>query len=660
MPKKRKFANNAWGTLASSITSTDTTITLTAGHGARFPTLGTNEVFLATLIDSSNNLEIIEVTARSTDTLTVVRGQEGTTARAYGAGDRIELRVTKGVLESVAQKDEDPVFTSHVSMSGTQVREDKGADIVAAATTDLGTATGNYVTITHAGGTLAITSLGGASLPAGTEIETRFSISGGTLSLTHNATNLILPGGENITLANGDVLRWRKEHDSNAEWRLVSAHVPGYIRNPVGANQTLTFGATTNWDASLGQVAVLTLTGNTTLAAPTNLKAGGHYTLRVVQDSVGGRTITWNSAYVGVRGAAMPQPAPSANTTTVYHFVSDGTSLFLVSLSDDIPAPYARLLDNVGLSVAMASNAVTITLTGADGSALSTSNRARIGFRSSTAASGNSSVVSVTSPVSLTISAGSTLGTQNGSPSRIWIAAINNGGTVELAAFNARNGVNIAAIDEGTPISTTAEGGAGGADSPQTWYSATARTNVPFTILGYFESTQATAGTWASAASAVVVNPRCVAGQKIQAAMSQVTGLVSVTAAFPFDDTIPQSTEGTQITTLSITPRASANVLHIAAQAGGGSSGAGLAALGLFKDSDANALAVGIGSEAAATDRCFASVEHAMVAATTSTITLKLRGSSPGGGTWSVNGNSGARVYGGVASTFLKVEEIMG
>lgn len=111
--------------------------------------------------------------------------------------------------------------------------------------------------------------------------------------------------------------------------------------------QVLTFGATTNWDASLGQMAVLTLSGNTTLAAPTNLKAGGHYTLRVVQDSVGGREITWNSAYVGVRGAAMPQPAPSANTTTVYHFVSDGTSLFLVSLSDDIPAPYVPPPDSL-------------------------------------------------------------------------------------------------------------------------------------------------------------------------------------------------------------------------------------------------------------------------------------------------------------------------
>jgi len=102
----------------------------------------------------------------------------------------------------------------------------KGSDIAAAATTDLGTATGNSPDITHSSGTLAITSLGGASLQAGTEIETRFVISGGTLTLTHHATNLYLAGGANITLANGDVIRWRKMHSSNAEWKMVGGKLP--------------------------------------------------------------------------------------------------------------------------------------------------------------------------------------------------------------------------------------------------------------------------------------------------------------------------------------------------------------------------------------------------------------------------------------------------
>ena len=101
------------------------------------------------------------------------------------------------------------------------LRDRKGADIASAATVDLGTATGNSVDVTHSTGTTAITSLGGASLQAGTPIETRFVITGGTLTLTHHATNLYLAGGANITLANGDVIRWRKMHSSNAEWKMV-------------------------------------------------------------------------------------------------------------------------------------------------------------------------------------------------------------------------------------------------------------------------------------------------------------------------------------------------------------------------------------------------------------------------------------------------------
>lgn len=89
-----KLSNNANATLAASITSSSTSITVTSGQGARFPTLSAGDYFYATLIDTSNNLEIVKCTARSTDVLTVTRAQESTTARAYSAGDRIELRLT--------------------------------------------------------------------------------------------------------------------------------------------------------------------------------------------------------------------------------------------------------------------------------------------------------------------------------------------------------------------------------------------------------------------------------------------------------------------------------------------------------------------------------------------------------------------------------------
>lgn len=96
-----QFKNNAKGTLSAGITSGATSISLTAGNGANFPALTGSQYFYATLKDASQNLEIIKVTARATDTLTVVRAQEGTTARAYSASDVIELRPTAAGLTAI-------------------------------------------------------------------------------------------------------------------------------------------------------------------------------------------------------------------------------------------------------------------------------------------------------------------------------------------------------------------------------------------------------------------------------------------------------------------------------------------------------------------------------------------------------------------------------
>ena len=101
-----QFGNNAYGTLSQAYATTATSIVLTTGHGARFPTLTGSKYFFATLLDTSNNLEIIKVTARTNDTLTIVRAQEGTIARAFNTNDRIELRVTAGGLAVLGDLDE--------------------------------------------------------------------------------------------------------------------------------------------------------------------------------------------------------------------------------------------------------------------------------------------------------------------------------------------------------------------------------------------------------------------------------------------------------------------------------------------------------------------------------------------------------------------------
>ena len=93
-----KLKNDAVSRLASGISSSATTITLTPGTGLLFPTLSTGDYFPATLIKSDGSREIVRVTARSTDVLTVIRAQEGTTALTFNANDRIELRLTAGTF----------------------------------------------------------------------------------------------------------------------------------------------------------------------------------------------------------------------------------------------------------------------------------------------------------------------------------------------------------------------------------------------------------------------------------------------------------------------------------------------------------------------------------------------------------------------------------
>ena len=93
------YANNAVSALSASITNVATSFSVTAGHGARFPVIAGGDYFYATLMDSAGNLEVVKVTARATDTFTVQRAQEGTTARAYAANDIVELRITKAMLD---------------------------------------------------------------------------------------------------------------------------------------------------------------------------------------------------------------------------------------------------------------------------------------------------------------------------------------------------------------------------------------------------------------------------------------------------------------------------------------------------------------------------------------------------------------------------------
>lgn len=98
-----KLKNNAVGYLSTAISASDIGIVLQSGNGALFPSLTAGEYFYATLFSVSGTYEIIKVTARVGDTLTIIRAQEGTIANSFAGGSRVEMRVTaQSIYDSIA------------------------------------------------------------------------------------------------------------------------------------------------------------------------------------------------------------------------------------------------------------------------------------------------------------------------------------------------------------------------------------------------------------------------------------------------------------------------------------------------------------------------------------------------------------------------------
>ena len=96
------FSNNASTTLSAGVGDSATSITV--ADGSVFPAIsGSDYVYLTLEVDSDPTLkEIVKCTARSGNTLTIVRAQDGTSARTFSTADKCELRLTAAGLNDVA------------------------------------------------------------------------------------------------------------------------------------------------------------------------------------------------------------------------------------------------------------------------------------------------------------------------------------------------------------------------------------------------------------------------------------------------------------------------------------------------------------------------------------------------------------------------------
>ena len=112
----RIHANNFETTLNGAITNVATSIILTSVTG--FPTIGSGVTCNLTIEDGAD-IEIVQATARSSFTLTVVRAQEGTTGIGFASGATVSLRATADSLDRKADL-ASPTFTGTVVLPSGQ------------------------------------------------------------------------------------------------------------------------------------------------------------------------------------------------------------------------------------------------------------------------------------------------------------------------------------------------------------------------------------------------------------------------------------------------------------------------------------------------------------------------------------------------------------
>jgi hypothetical protein len=85
----------------------------------------------------------------------------------------------------------------------------------------------------------------------------------------------------------------------------------------------LSYAGTIAWDTESNQVTGVTLTGNATMGAPTNIVAGAFYSLMITQDGTGSRTLTWSAVFKFTGGVA---PTLSLAPSAVDHIVFRGNA----------------------------------------------------------------------------------------------------------------------------------------------------------------------------------------------------------------------------------------------------------------------------------------------------------------------------------------------
>jgi hypothetical protein len=341
-----------------------------------------------------------------------------------------------------------------------------------------------------------------------------------------------------------------------------------------------------------------------------------------------------------------------------YTVVADGS---ITASKLATPSRSDNNVSNVGLAAAVASSALTISLKGWDGSDPSASNVVIIPFRSSTASIGTVTDRQVTSATSVVIPSTATMGQTNDIPFRIWVVALDNAGTVGLGAIVTTIGTSIYGLRDNVLADAVAVGT--GADSAQVIYATSTHTDDAIRVLGYMDWTSglAAVGTWDAVPNIIQLYHH---GINLPGTVVQmIDGMVSVwvegdNARIPLDDTIPQSSEGVEVGTTTVSnPGAVVNIGKFDCQLMAYSASGGTWSAAIFQDSESDAFACIYASQP--NRACLNFVALRQIGTTASTVYKLRSGEITGHVNNAYGGSHAAREFGGVMKYGIVFTEYM-
>lgn len=321
----------------------------------------------------------------------------------------------------------------------------------------------------------------------------------------------------------------------------------------------------------------------------------------------------------------------------------------------------AQALINGKITATVTANALTVRVKTLSGDDPSSTNPVYVGFRS---IAGTYAVRQITAALSLTISAGSSLGANSGAPVRLWLVAFDDGGTVRLAARNCCSGYGVTPLSEIGMANAVLEDGAGGADSLGVFYAGATIAAKQFRVVGFVEWTTAivTAGQYPNDPDIIhLAGP----GTKLPGAIVQtfdvyISSQTSGVNDVPIDTSIPQSDEGVSVASYDdFVPTSPANIIATTFRLHAARNTAGPLVGMAFSSLSADALVTSIASGVADS---IETIEggYGYFAASVTSRDYSMRAGASGGATLYVNSNSGGNYFGGTLLSRLTVTEIMG